>query len=128
MVLALGLVLLTAGMAAAAKYPNLIGTWSGQVDFAGYSDSGGFYYASAPFSFNIQSQDPTTGNFYGLESGYFPFTGNVSTNKIITIIYIDANGGYRFITGKVQGSKISGTMQHFRPGSIDTGKFTLIKE
>jgi len=121
-------VLLTTGMAAAAKYPNLVGTWSGPVYFVGWDESGGFFNATFVFSYNIQSEDPATGNFLGLRNGFFPFTGHVSTNKTVTLIEYGASGDYRILTAKVTRTTISGTMQHFLPGHIDTGTFTLKKE
>jgi len=128
MVVVLGAVLLTAGMAAAVKYPNLVGTWSGTVYFAGWDESGGFFNAPFVFSYNIQSEDLATGNVYGLQNGSYPFTGHVSTNKTLTLVEYGASGNYRILTAKVTGTKMYGTMQHFLPGHIDTGTFTLKKE
>lgn len=120
------LVLLTAGMTAAKSPMNLVGTWSGTVNFVGYN--GSFYYTAYVFSYEIQDQDPATGNFYGLESDFYPFTGNVSASKIVTIVEYGAAGDYRIITGKVSGTKMIGTMQHFMPGQVDTGTFTFYKQ
>lgn len=120
-------VLLTAGMATAKNPINLVGTWSGVVHFAGWN--GSFYYVDFVFSYEIQDQDPATGNFYGLQNGAYPFTGNVATNKVVTIIERGAtDGNIRIVTGKVSGNKITGTMQHFLSGQVDTGTFTLYKE
>ena len=100
--------LLTAGMTSAAKFPDLVGNWSGRADFAGWNSTAdpNFYYAAYEWTFEIQSQDPATGNFYGLRLDYYPFTGNVSTNKVVTIIEYGADGEYRILTGKVTGKKI----------------------
>jgi hypothetical protein len=123
-------VLLTAGMTAAAKskYPNLIGTWSGTVYFVGWNNSTQFYYDPYVMSFDIQDEDLTTGNFYGIQNGSYPFTGNVATNKIFTIIEYGTAGAYRIITGKVTGKKMTGTMQHFKSDQVDTGTFTFYEQ
>ena len=130
MVVVAAVVLLTAGMTAAAnsKYPNLIGTWSGTVNFVGWNSSSQFYYVPYVRSYEIQDQDLTTGNFYGLAIDYYPFTGNVATNKIVTIIEYGDAGDYRIITGKVTGNKMTGTMQHFKSDQVDTGTFTFTKQ
>jgi hypothetical protein len=117
-----------AGVAMAANHPNLIGTWSGVVNFVGWNNSVQFYGVDFVFPFEIQDQDPATGNFYGLRSGSYPITGNVSTNKIVTIVEYGDVGEYRILTGKVSGKKMTGTMQHFLPGQVDTGTFTFYKE
>jgi hypothetical protein len=121
-------VLLTVGMTTAANHKNLIGTWSGTVSFVGWNSSSQFYYVDYVFTYEIQNQDLATGNFYGLESGYFTFTGNVATNKKVTIIEYDAAGEYRILTGNVSGNKMSGTMQHFTSDQVDTGTFTFYKQ
>ena len=125
----LAVVLLTAGMTAAANHKNMVGTWSGIVNFVSWSSEGGFYYTNnVLFIYLIQNEDFTTGNFYGLEADYYHFTGNVATNKRVTIIEYEGPGEYRILTGTVSGKKMSGTMQHFKPGQIDTGTFTFYKE
>ena len=126
-------VLLTAGMTTAANHKNMVGTWSGRVDFVGWNGSiqppeDQFYYDWFTFTYEILSEDFTTGNFYGLQNGFYPFTGNVATNKRVTIIEYGADGEYRILTGTVSGKKMSGTMQHFKPGQIDTGTFTFYKD
>ena len=122
-------VLSTAGMAAAANHKNMVGTWSGIVNFVGWNSEGGFYYTNnVLFIYLIQNEDFTTGNFYGLEADYYHFTGNVATNKRVTIIEYGDAGEYRILTATVSGKKMSGTMQHFKPGQIDTGTFTFYKE
>ena len=126
MVVAAAVVLLTAGMTTAASYPDLRGTWSGVVSFAGYN--GSFFFTDFLFDYEIQNQDFATGNFYGLESGFYACTGNVATNKIVTIIVYGAAGEYRIITGKVSRNKMTGTMQHFKPDQVDTGTFTFYKQ
>ncbi len=129
MVVAL-VVVLTAGVAAAAgSHPNLAGNWTGTGNFVGWN--GGFYTITIGWNFDIQNEDTTTGNFYGLENGDRPFTGNVATNKVVTIIQYDGSGNHHIFTGKVTGKKMMGTVQHFLPGSpgqIDTGTLTLIKQ
>jgi hypothetical protein len=130
MVVAAAVVLLTAGMTMAANHPNLIGTWSGVVNFVGWNSSANpqFYYVDFVFSYEIQDQDPVTGDFYGMQNGSYPFTGNVATNKVVTILEYGADGNTRIVTGKVSGKKITGTMQHFLPGQVDTGTFTFYKQ
>jgi hypothetical protein len=126
------LVLSTAGMTTAANYKNMVGTWKGTVYFVGWNSShpenGGFYNAVYEFTYEILSEDFTTGNFYGLRGDDYPFTGNVATNKKITIIEYGAAGEYRILTGTVSGKKMSGTMQHFKSDQVDTGTFTFYKE
>ena len=119
-----------AGVAMAAKYPDLTGTWSGTVNFVIWNSSSGFSYTDLVFTYEIQDEDPATGNFYGFDNSLppFPFTGNVATNKIVTIIEYFTSGEFRIFTGKVTGKKISGTVQHFHPNQIDTGTFTLYKQ
>jgi len=123
-------VLLTAGMTTAANHKNMVGTWSGIVNFVGWNSSAPepFYYVDFVFSYLIQNEDFTTGNFYGLETGFYPFTGNVATNKRVTIIVYEADGEYRILTGTVSGKKMTGTMQHFKSDQVDTGTFTFYKE
>jgi hypothetical protein len=128
MMVVVAVVLLTAGMTAAANHKNLIGTWSGTVNFVGWNSSDGFYYAAYVFTYDIQDEDLATGNFYGLEIDQYPFTGNVATDKTVTIIQWGAAGDYRILTGKVSGKKMSGTMQHFKPDQVDTGTFTFYKQ
>ena len=120
------ILLLTAGVTAAKSPMNLVGTWSGVVSFVGYN--GSFYYVDFLFSYEIQDQDPVTGNFYGLEQGFYAFTGNVSTSKIVTIIEYGGAGDIRILTGKVSGKKMTGTMQHYTPTQVDTGTFTFYKQ
>ncbi len=120
-------VLLAVSISTAKSPMNLVGTWTGVVSFAGWN--GSFYYVDFEFSYEIQNQDPTTGNFYGLEfAGPYPCTGNISTNKVVSIIVYGAAGEYRIVTGKVSGKKMTGTMQHFTPTQVDTGTFTFYKE
>jgi hypothetical protein len=121
-------VVLTAGMTTAANHKNLIGTWSGAVNFVGWNSSSQFYYTAYVFSYEIQDEELATGNFYGLESGFYPFTGNVTIDKKVTIIEYGAAGDYRILTGKVSGNKMSGTMQHFLSDQVDTGSFTFYKQ
>ncbi|MEJ5376289.1 MAG: hypothetical protein WHX93_06900 [bacterium] len=121
-------VLVTASMSRAAEFPNLLGNWDGAVSYVGWNESSSFYYASSGFPIEIQIQDFGNGNFYGLMNDYYPFTGNVSKKKVVTIILYGASGDYKIITGKVSGNKMTGTMQHFKPGQVDTGTFTLYKQ
>ena len=126
----LAVILSTAGMTTAANHKNMVGTWSGIVNFVGWNSSAPepFYYVDFVFSYLIQNEDFTTGNFYGLETGFYPFTGNVATNKRVTIIVYEADGEYRILTGTVSGKKMTGTMQHFKSDQVDTGTFTFYKE
>ena len=134
----LAVVLLMAGMTTAANHKNMVGTWSGIVNFVGwnssYPEDEGFYYDEYVFTYEILSEDFPTGNFYGLETGYYPFTGNVATNKRVTIIVYEDAGEFRILTGTVSGKKMYGTMQHYipatvdTPAQVDTGTFTLYKE
>ncbi len=119
-----------AGVAMAANHPNLIGTWSGTVNFVTWNVNTGFSYIDLVFTYEIQDEDPATGNFYGFDNSVppFPFTGNVATNKIVTIIEYFTPDEFRIFTGKVTGKKISGTVQHFHPDQIDTGTFTLQRQ
>jgi hypothetical protein len=123
-------VLLTAGMTTAANHKNMVGTWVGIVYFVGWnvSDPGPFYYAEYEFTYEILSEDFTTGNFYGRRDDYYPFTGNVATSKRVTIIEYGNAGEYRILTGTVSGKKMSGTMQHFKSDQVDTGTFTFFKQ
>jgi len=121
-------VLLTAGMTAAANHKNMVGTWSGIVNFVGWNSVEGFYYVDFVFTYLIQNEDFATGNFYGLETGAYPFTGNVATNKRVTIIVYEGTGEYRILTGTVSGRKMSGTIQHFKSDQVDTGTFTFYKQ
>jgi hypothetical protein len=124
----LALVLSTAGMTAAANHRNMVGTWSGVVNFVTWNSVSGFDYVDFVFTYLIQNEDFTTGNFYGVQNGFYPFAGNVATNKRVTIIEYEADGEYRILNGTVSGKKMSGTMQHFKPGQVDTGTFTFYKE
>jgi len=125
-------VLLTAAMTTAASHKNLMGTWDAMVNFVGWDSSNPdpdkFYFSPNFFSYEIQDEDLATGNFYGLRNGFYPFTGNVSINKKVTIIEYGADAEYRILTGTVSGKKMTGTMQHFKSGHIDTGTFTFYKE
>ncbi len=128
----LAVVLSTAGMTTAASHKNMVGIWEGTVYFVGwnglYPEGEQFYYVPYVFTYEILSEDFATGNFYGLQTGFYPFTGNVATNKRVTIIVYEADGEYRILTGTVSGKKMSGTMQHFKFDQVDTGTFTLYKE
>ena len=128
MMMVVTVVLLTAGMTTAANYKNMVGTWSGTVNFVGWNSVDGSYYVDFVFAYLIQNEDFTTGNFYGQRDDYYPFTGNVATNKRVTIIEYGAAGEYRILTGTVSGKKMSGTMQHFKSDQVDTGTFTFYKE
>ena len=126
----LAVVLSTAGMTTAASHKNMVGIWEGTVYFVGWNSAAPepFYYVPYVFTYEILSEDFTTGNFYGRRDDYYPFTGNVATNKRVTIIEYGDAGEYRILTGTVSGKKMSGTMQHFKPDQVDTGTFTLYKE
>ncbi len=128
----LAVVLLTAGMTTAANHKNMVGTWVGNVNFVGwnssYPENGGFYYTVYEFTYEILSEDFTNGNFHGLEVGAYSFTGNVATNKRVTIIVHEGDGEYRILTGTVSGKKMTGTMQHFKSDQVDTGTFTFYKQ
>jgi len=124
----LAVILSTAGMTTAANHKNMVGTWSGIVNFVGWNSVEGFYYVDFVFTYLIQNEDFATGNFYGLETGAYPFTGNVATNKRVTIIVFEDVGEYRILTGTVSGKKMSGTMQHFKSDQVDTGTFTFYKQ
>ena len=134
----LAVVLSTAGMTAAANHKNMVGTWKGTVSFVGwnssYPENEGFYYDEYVFTYEIMSEDFATGNFYGLETNYYHFTGNVATNKRVSIIVYEDAGEYRILTGTVSGKKMSGTMQHYKPANVDTpaqvdtGAFTFYKQ
>jgi hypothetical protein len=129
----LAVVLSMAGITTAANHKNMVGTWVGIVYFAGWNSliqppEDQFYYAAYEFAYQILSEDFATGNFYGYGIGPVPFTGNVATNKRVTIIEYGADGEYRILTGTVSGRKMSGTMQHFKSDQVDTGTFTFYKQ
>ena len=126
----LAVVLLTVGMTTAANHKNMVGTWEGTVYFVGWNSSvpEPYYYVPHVFTYEILSEDFATGNFYGLEVGFYSFTGNVATNKRVTIIVYEGTGEYRILTGTVSGRKMSGTIQHFKSDQVDTGTFTLYKQ
>jgi hypothetical protein len=124
----LSVILSTAGMITAASHKNMVGTWSGRVDFVGWNSSVGFYYDWFTFTYEILSEDFATGNFYGYGIGPTPFTGNVATNKRVTIIEYGNAGEYRILNATVSGRKMSGTMQHFKSDQVDTGTFTFYKQ
>ena len=124
----LAVILSTAGVTTAASHKNMVGTWKGIVNFVGWNSADEFYYDEFVFTYLIENEDFTTGNFYGVQNGFYPFTGNVATNKRVTIIEYEADGEYRILNGTVSGKKMSGTMQHFKPGQVDTGTFTFYKE
>ena len=128
--MALVVILSTAGMTTAASHKNMVGTWKGTVYFVGWNSSAPepFYYVPYVFTYEILSEDFTTGNFYGQRNEYYPFTGNVATNKRITIIEYGDAGEYRILTATVSGKKVSGTTQHFKPDQVDTGTFTFYKQ
>jgi hypothetical protein len=128
MMTVVAVVLLTAGMTAAANHKNLIGTWRGAVYFAGWNSLEGFYYVDFVFTYEIQDEDLATGNFFGIQNGVNQFTGNVATNKRVTIIEYGAAGEYRILTATVSGRKMTGTMQHFKSDQVDTGTFTFYKQ
>jgi hypothetical protein len=124
----LALVLGLAGASLAGGPPNVVGTWSGSINFAIWDQTGGFANDHYWFSFEIQNQDPISGNFHGLQNTR-PFTGNVSKNKVVTLIQRSNSGDdFAILTGKLSGKTITGTMQHWTPTHIDTGTFTLTKE
>ena len=129
----LSVILSTAGMITAASHKNMVGTWSGRVDFVGWNGSiqppeDQFYYDWFTFTYEILSEDFTTGNFYGVQNGVNQFTGNVATNKRVTIVEYGNPGVYRILTGTVSGRKMSGTMQHFKSDQVDTGTFTFYRQ
>ena len=123
-------VLSTAGMTTAASHKNMVGTWSGVIHFVGWNSLAPepFYYVAFEFTYLIENEDFTTGNFYGVQNGVNQFTGNVATNKRVTIVEYGNPGVYRILTATVSGKKMSGTMQHFKPDQVDTGTLTLYKQ
>jgi hypothetical protein len=126
----LAVVLSTAGMTSGADHKNMVGTWKGTVYFVGWNSNPSiqFYNDAYEFTYEIQSEDFTSGNFYGIQNGVNQFTGNVATDKRVTIIEYGNPGEYRILTATVSGKKMSGTMQHFKSDQVDTGTFTLYKE
>ena len=123
------IVLSAAGITEAASYPDMVGVWSGFESFVGWNAGGDpqFYYVGFEWSMEILDQDPATGNFYGVRDGR-PFTGNVSTSKVVTIIEHGGSGDFRILNCKLTGKKLIGTMLHYRSDQIDTGTFTFYKQ
>jgi len=73
-VMVLAVVLLMAGMTTAASHRNMVGTWSGIVNFVGWNSAAPepFYYVPHVFTYEILNEDFTTGNFYGQRDDYYP--------------------------------------------------------
>ena len=125
MILALGLVLLISGMAAAAKYQNLTGTWIGPL-WAAYWNNGSYnYYQGPSLPLVVEGQD-ANGMFYGNLDGD-PLTGSIATNKAITAT-VYSGGRYGIINAKLTGKKITGTYTDYATTPtpwIQTYKFEL---
>jgi hypothetical protein len=122
-ILALGLVLVMAGMAAAAKYQNLTGTWSGNL-WAVYWNNGTYDYYQAPDLVLVVTNQDENGTFYGTFDGD-PLTGSIATNKAFTACVYVGSGRYGIINGKLTGKKIQGTFNDFTNSFIQTLKFEL---
>jgi hypothetical protein len=119
------LVLLTVGMAAAAKYQNLTGTWSGNL-WAVYWNNGSYNrYQGTDLVLVVTDQDEN-GTFYGTFDGD-PLTGSIATNKTITAC-VYSGGRYGIINGKLKGKKLIGTFTDFETNWIQTMKFELLRQ
>ncbi len=121
-ILVLGLVLLIAGMAAAAKYQNLTGTWSGPL-WAVYWNNGAYNYYQGPDLPLVVTNQDANGMFYGTLDGD-PLTGSIATNKAITAT-VYSGGRYAIINAKLTGKKITGTYTDYDTNWIQTYKFEL---
>jgi len=129
MILALGTVLLTSGLAGAAKYPNLAGTnWAGTA-ISVYWD-GSYHNETVPVSLAVAGQD-TNGMFYGTLT-YNGFedkmTGSIATNKTMTITIYAESGAVGILTGKLSGKTITGTENFFTNSAIYAVKITMKKQ
>jgi len=129
MILALGLVLLTAGMAgAAAKFQDLTGTWTGTANTA-YWEGGNYNFESVGVTLVVSQQD-ANGMFYGTftyDTSEDIMTGSIATNKIITIASW-ISGGHGTFTGKLTGKTITGTVNFFYDAYIATETVKLTKQ
>jgi hypothetical protein len=118
----LGLTLVLAGPATAAKYINLIGTWSGPENYVTW-DGSKYEYITNTGSLIVTDQ--RGGLFYGTIFGQ-PLTGNITGKNIIMTAY--GWNGFFIINAKVTGKTIKGTFNYIHTAPfIETGNFTLIK-
>ena len=123
-------VLLTANITTAANHKNMVGTWSGIVNFVSWNSEGGFYYTNnvlfiylkfrtrtlLPVIFMVLKLTTITLPAVSLRTKESP---SLCTRMLVSI---------EFSPRTVSGKKMSGTMQHFKPGQVDTGTFTFYKE
>jgi hypothetical protein len=130
-ILAMGLALLMAGTAGAAKFQDLTGIWTGPANSAywnkGASEEFGFSMVNV--SLEVTGQD-ANGLFYGTFTyGTIqePFTGSIATNKIITAAIYAGSGAYGSFTGKLSGKTITGTYNFFSDGYIATTTVRVTK-
>jgi hypothetical protein len=113
LILVLGLVLVFAGAANAAKYADLQGNWTGTWSYA-QTDKGASYAGveTDNLSIAINGQD-AVGNFYGQATNdtvLSGIAGNISTGKVIIMSWVDQyNRPYAF-TGKLKGKTITGVL------------------
>jgi hypothetical protein len=129
-ILAMGLALLMAGTAGAAKFQDLTGIWTGTSNSAVW-DGTEFSFKPLGVSIEVTAQDPNGGLFYGTftygDSKPEPFTGSIATNKIITAAIYAGSGAYGSFTGKLTGKTITGTYNFFTDGYIATTTVRVTK-
>ncbi len=130
MVLALALRFAGTPVAAAAKYQNLMGTWSGTANVA-WVNGAASNFENVGVTMEITNQDANGmfyGSFtYGLGSAQ-PITGSISTNKVITACEYMGIGAYQLFNCKLAGNKITGTFITFSGTYINTSSMQLIKQ
>jgi hypothetical protein len=126
MILALGMALLMAGTAGAAKFKDLRGTWNGSANSAYWSDGDNGFSPNVAVGIEVLNQDDN-GMFYGTftyDGTVEQFTGSISTNKTITACIRAEAGVIGTFTGKLAGKTITGTYNIFGPTFIATATVT----
>jgi hypothetical protein len=112
LILVLGLVLVFAGVAQAAKYADMTGNWTGTWTYAQTDKSAGFGGTETDtVSFVVNGQD-TLGNFYGQGTSpvTFGIAGNITTGKVIVMSWVDQYNRPWAFNGKMKGKGITGTL------------------
>jgi hypothetical protein len=128
MILALGMALLMAGTAGAAKFKDLTGTWTGSSNSV-YWDGGVNGFSTIEATIVVTGQDDN-GMFYGTfiyGTVEEPFTGSIAINKTITACIYAGPGVYGTFTGKLAGKTITGTYNFFTDGYIATATVNVTK-
>jgi hypothetical protein len=112
LILVLGLVLVFAGVANAAKFADLKGNWTGTWTYA-QTDSGATWaaYETNNVSLVINGQD-TVGNFYGqvTSSPSAGVAGTIATGKVIIMSWVDEFKRPWAFNGKLKGNVITGVL------------------